>query len=526
MFVRAPDLWEVIGQSDHSPICAFDHEYRLIGFNQAHSDEFFRIFNYRVQLGDVFPDLFMPEQRDVIRGFMRRALDGEVFNVTEEFGDPDLFKPYWEIFYAPLRDKSGRVIGAFHHAKDISDRLRAEAALRNAEDAMRQSQKMEAVGHLTGGVAHDFNNLLTIVKSAIEMLKLQSHNEKRRERYIGAIDDAVSRGSKLTQQLLAFARRQTLKPEVFDATANLAAMNEMIGTLSGTGVQIVNDVSHAQLCVNADSSQFDTALVNLVVNARDAMEGTGLLTIGVHSTNIIPALRERPAVHGQFVAVTIHDTGCGVPMDDRERIFEPFYTTKGVGAGTGLGLSQVFGFARQSGGDIQIESCEGVGSTFTLYLPRVAAFEPALDIPVASPVAAFATAPRVLVVEDNADVASSTVDALDQLGFETDLAANGIEGLERITQDPDRYDIVFSDVVMPGMTGVELGLAIRRSFQGIPVVLASGYSHVLAAGGTQGFELIQKPYSIDDVAHLLRRVISQQKRSGQLSGERPPSPMG
>jgi hypothetical protein len=143
-------LWEVIGQSDQSPICAFDHEFRLIAFNRAHSDEFFRIYQYRVQIGDVFPDLFLPEQGPIIKGFMARALAGEVFNVTEEFGDPDLFKPYWDIYYAPLRDETGAIIGAFHHAKDISDRLRAEVSLRNAEDALRQSQKMEAVGQLTG----------------------------------------------------------------------------------------------------------------------------------------------------------------------------------------------------------------------------------------------------------------------------------------------------------------------------------------------------------------------------------------
>ncbi|MDO6413409.1 ATP-binding protein [Sphingomonas sp. BIUV-7] len=520
MAVEYSNLWEIIGQSDQSPICAFDHEFRMIAFNRAHSDEFFRIYQYRVQVGDVFPDLFLPEQRAVIKGFMARALAGEVFNVTEEFGDPDLFKPYWDISYAPLRDPDGTIIGAFHHAKDISDRLRAEAALRTAEDALRQSQKMEAVGQLTGGVAHDFNNLLTIVKSAIEMLKLPDQEEERRDRYVGAIDEAVTRASKLTQQLLAFARRQTLKPETFDANANLRAIEEMTQTLVGARVTIVRDIPADPLGVSADTNQFDTALVNLAVNARDAMAGEGLLTISLRGTDGIPAVRERAAVPGSFVAITVADTGNGIPPADRERIFEPFYTTKPVGSGTGLGLSQVFGFARQSGGEIQVESAVGAGSRFTLYLPRVAVAEHADpgplvedgDLDVDLDLDGIGALLCVLVVEDNAEVAASTVDALDQLGFTTVLAPNGIEGLREIAKDPERFDVVFSDVMMPGMTGIEMGREIRRLYGGLPVVLASGYSHVLAASGTDGFELIYKPYSIDQVSRILRRAAAGRDR--------------
>jgi len=512
------DLWEVIVQSDQSPICAFDHQYRIIAFNNAHSDEFFRIYQYRVQIGDVFPELFLPEQGEVIRGFMARALQGEVFNVTEEFGDPDLFKPYWDIYYAPLTDTNGAIIGAFHHAKDISGRLRAEALLRTTEDGLRQSQKMEAVGQLTGGVAHDFNNLLTIVKSAVEMLKLSNQQEKRRKRYVAAIDEAVSRAAKLTQQLLAFARRQTLKPETFDANANLRGIEEMMKTLVGGRIEIARDLPEQALCINADTNQFDTALVNLTVNARDAMSGEGRMTITVRETGLLPALREREAVPGAFVAISIADTGCGIAREDQERIFEPFYTTKPVGSGTGLGLSQVFGFARQSGGDIQVESEPGVGSRFTLYLPHVETpvrVEAALIDHVDE--AEYAGTPCVLVVEDNAEVAASTIDALSQLGFTTILASNGIEGLREIANDAGRFDVVFSDVVMPGMTGIEMGKEIRRLHGKLPVVLASGYSHVLAAGGTDGFELIHKPYSIDQVSQVLRRVVATREREARAA---------
>ncbi|MEG3125498.1 PAS domain-containing sensor histidine kinase [Sphingomonas sp. GB1N7] len=506
-------LWEVIGQSDQAPICAFDHDFRMIAFNRAHSDEFFRIYNHRVQIGDVFPDLFLPEQAPIIRGFMARALAGEVFNVTEEFGDPNLNKPYWDISYAPLRDESGTIIGAFHHAKDISARLRAEAALYAAEDALRQSQKMEAVGQLTGGVAHDFNNLLTIVQSAVEMLKLPDQKEERRARYVGAIGEAVGRASKLTQQLLAFARRQALKPTVFDVGDNIHAIGTMMKTLVGSRVTIEVDVPDASFAINADTSQFDTALVNMTVNARDAMNGEGRLIVSARAVQQIPALRERAAVPGDYVAVTITDTGGGIAADQRARIFEPFFTTKPVGSGTGLGLSQVFGFARQSGGDIQVESEVGAGSSFTLYLPQVEGIARAEAVPVAPEVEANMTAvPCVLVVEDNAEVAASTVDALDQLGFTTVLATNGVEGLAEVTADSARFDVVFSDVVMPGMTGMEMGRAIREMNLGLPVVLASGYSHILAANGTDGFELIQKPYSIDHVSRVLRRAAGERIR--------------
>jgi CheY-like chemotaxis protein len=289
-------------------------------------------------------------------------------------------------------------------------------------------------------------------------------------------------------------------------------MAEMMQTLLGARVTIDRTLPGEPLCVNADTNQFDTALVNMAVNARDAMDGEGQLTVTVRATDGIPAVRERPAVAGAFVAISIADTGSGIAPGDRERIFEPFYTTKVVGKGTGLGLSQVFGFARQSGGEIQVESEVGVGSRFTLYLPRVAT--PADIAELAAPVAeeALETTPCVLVVEDNAEVAASTVDALDQLGFTTVLATNGNEGLREIANDAERFDVVFSDVVMPGMTGIEMGREIRRIHGGLPVVLASGYSHVLAAGGTEGFELIHKPYSIDQVSRILRRAAAGRER--------------
>ena len=230
---------------------------------------------------------------------------------------------------------------------------------RQLEDALRQSQKLEAVGQLTGGVAHDFNNLLTVIKSSTDLLKRPDLPEERRARYVGAISDTVDRAAKLTGQLLAFARRQALKPEVFDVGHSVRMLGDMVGTLTGARIQVVTHLPDEPCFIDADPSQFDTALVNIAVNARDAMDGEGRITITVRPVDEMPAVRTHAAVMGPYIAVAITDTGSGIPADQIERIFEPFFTTKGVGQGTGLGLSQVFGFAKQSDGEVIVESDGG-----------------------------------------------------------------------------------------------------------------------------------------------------------------------
>ncbi len=363
------DLYENIVQSDTAPICVFDTEYRLIAFNKAHNDEFFRVNGFTTKVGDIFPDLFIPEQAAVMRANMARALAGEAYKVEAVFGRAEFGQPCWEIIYTPLRDAAGKVFGAFHQAHDISARLRAEAELQDAQDVLRQSQKLEVIGQLTGGVAHDFNNLLTVIKSSTDLLKRPDLAEARRGRYIEAISDTVDRAAKLTNQLLAFARRQTLQPKVFAACDSVRVLSEMLGTLTGSRIRVVTEVPENDCFVNADPNQFDTALVNMAVNARDAMEGEGQLTVRVRAVERMPPVRAHPAVDGPFVAVSISDTGIGMTPETLGRIFEPFFTTKAVGQGTGLGLSQVFGFAKQSQGEVVVESVVGQGTTFTLYLP-------------------------------------------------------------------------------------------------------------------------------------------------------------
>ena len=272
------DLWEIIGQSGASPICAFDKDCRLIAFNRAHSDEFFRIYAYRVQIGDIFPDLFLPEQASVIRGFMERALKGEIFTVVEEFGDPDVVRPYWEIHYAPLRDAAGEIIGAFHHAQDITGRLRAEAELRSAQDTMRQSQKMEAIGQLTGGIAHDFNNLLMAIGGNLELLSMKLRADHPARKYVENASLAASKGARLTSQLLAFSRTQKMDIRPAELDPALEAAIGLLGATLGPMVELEIRLGAGGFWAATATDQLDLAILNLAMNARDAMPNGGKLT--------------------------------------------------------------------------------------------------------------------------------------------------------------------------------------------------------------------------------------------------------
>jgi CheY-like chemotaxis protein len=291
----------------------------------------------------------------------------------------------------------------------------------------------------------------------------------------------------------------------------------MFRTISGSRIQIAVELGHDPCFVEADVAQFETALVNMAVNARDAMEGEGRLTVQLKEATRIPALRGHEAKDGRFVAVSLTDTGSGIPPDRLAHIFEPFFTTKEVGKGTGLGLSQVFGFAKQSGGDVDVESEVGRGSTFTLYLPQV---HPHTAVESTGPgadrteAAEHGQGRRVLVVEDNLEVGQFSTLLLEDLGYETVWATNADEALKALAEGT-RFDVVFSDVVMPGMSGVDLGHEIQRLYPDLPVVLTSGYSHVLAQDGPHGFELLHKPYAAEEVSRVLRQVMHDRQHGNR-----------
>lgn len=386
--------------------------------------------------------------------------------------------------------------------------LHFEAARRaEAEEALKHGQRLEALGQLTGGVAHDFNNLLTVIRASVDLLRRPDLPEPRRLRYIDAISDTVTRAARLTSQLLAFARRQTLKPELFDVGQSVQMLSEIIGTLIGSRIEIVTHGPDAPCLINADAGQFETAMINMAVNARDAMDGHGRLTITVRRAAELPGAGSQSPSPDGYVAVSVEDTGIGIPQEQFGRIFEPFFTTKEVGQGTGLGLSQVFGFARQSGGEVVVASELGRGSTFTLYLPRVPDDGRPRQMPVEDAPPIDGAGMTVLVVEDNIEVGKFATDALSELGYGTTLVENATHALEELAAGADRYDVVFTDVVMPGMTGIELAQEIRRHYADLPVVLTSGYSHELADSNSEGLELLQKPYSIEQLSQVLHKVV-------------------
>jgi PAS domain S-box-containing protein len=440
--------------------------------------------------------------REAIRDGFARVMQGKSFQIGEMKLDLPIGTRFFDFMMRPVFDQHGNVTGAVPEAIDITER-------RQSEEALRQSQKMEAIGQLTGGVAHDFNNLLTIIRSATDFLRRRDLPDERRRRYVDAISDTVERASKLTTQLLAFARRQPLKPESFNVSDQVEGLAQLIRPLVGSRIRVDTDIADSQCFAIADAAQFETALINFAVNGRDAMDGEGRLTLAVRKVDSIPALRGDGARLGAFVAISVQDTGSGIAPENLLTIFEPFFTTKEVGKGTGLGLSQAFGFAKQSDGDIAVVSEPGKGATFTIYLPQAEPPERvARKDAVISETATTGRGHSVLVVDDNEEVGRFSAELLEDLGYAVKRVANAREALAILAENEFAVDLVFSDVIMPGMNGVELATLLREHYPGLPVVLTSGYSNVLAENAHCGFELIQKPYSVEVLSRVLRKSVT------------------
>jgi signal transduction histidine kinase len=390
----------------------------------------------------------------------------------------------------------------------ISLRLSQEQ-LAASQSALHQAQKMEAIGQLTGGVAHDFNNVLQIIGGNLQLLKLVGGlNEAARTRVDMALA-GVERGAKLSSHLLAFARRQPLQAVVLNPGKLLREMDEMMRRVLGPRATVVADIQDGLWSTTADPSQLNNVLLNLAINARDAMDGSGTLTIA--ATNVS---RESPlpaeVLQGDYVMIEVSDTGKGMSAEVLQRAFEPFFTTKPTGQGTGLGLSMAYGFVKQSGGEIVLRSVPGEGTSVQIYLPRSDGEPTVAEAPHSAPL--LGGLETILVVEDEEDVRSSTCGILSALGYNV-LEANDAALAVEIIESGRPVDLVFSDVIMPGpVSALELAEVLRRRLPHAQVLYTSGYAEgVLAHEGKldASVNLLQKPYHPDALSarirHLLRR---------------------
>jgi PAS domain S-box-containing protein len=402
-----------------------------------------------------------------------------------------------------IRDEQGQLIGFAKITRDITERRAAHEALQRTQQQLAQSQKLEALGQLTGGVAHDFNNLLMIVSGQAQMLARRI-DEPKNVRALEAIQAAAARGEALTRQLLTFARRQPLNPKTVSPAQVMDGFADVLGSSVGGKIELHISFPNTVWPISVDISEFELTLVNLVVNARDAMPEGGRIVVYAEN-RVLTGEETSEKLKGEFVGLSVMDTGTGISEDILAKIFEPFFTTKGAGKGTGLGLSQAYGFARQAGGAIAVESAVGRGTTVTIYLPRSHA--PVVDISAfEAPAHSEGCGETVLVVEDNPDVKSVAVSLLEQLNYKVVSVDSGRAALD-LVESGEPIDLVFSDVMLPGeLDGVQLAKALRERRPDLPVLLTSGYAEALTR--SQGVPLLRKPYRMAALSEAVRGVLA------------------
>jgi PAS domain S-box-containing protein len=483
-----------------------DFDYRWLAVNRAAADEFERIFGVRPKVGDSMLDLLadQPEHQAAVGAVWSRALAGEEFTAIDEFGDPSRDRRSYEMRFNTLRDRDGRPRGAYQFVYDVTERLRAEARLRAAEEALRQAQKMESLGQLTGGVAHDFNNLLAVFASAVQLLERTGRPASPRMlEMLEAMRRAVARGTGLTRHLLAFSRRRPVNPESIDVVAHLTGMRAMLDGSLGGHIEVQMRFGTGVWPVEVDPGEMELAIVNLCVNARDAMPDGGLITIAAQNAHA----DDEYGVPVEVVKVTVADTGVGMTPEVQARVFEPFFTTKDISKGSGLGLTQVYGFVQQSGGRVGIDSNLGAGTIVTLVLPR------SLTQPIASGHVDAASSPglrtgsdrrgQILLVEDDPEVAALARELLTSLGFAV-VRVGGAEAALGALANARDIDVVLSDVMMPGgVSGVQLAREIRRRHPEMPILLTTGYLESVADIKEGEFEVLLKPYTVESLANAL-----------------------
>jgi signal transduction histidine kinase/CheY-like chemotaxis protein len=412
-----------------------------------------------------------------------------------------------------IHDAAGSLIGFAKITRDMTER-------RALEERLRHSQKMEAVGQRTGGVAHDFNNLLTIIIGNLEIIAREPDNRSKIARCAENALHGAQRAATLTQQLLAFSRRQPLKPKPTDINRLIAGFTELLRPVLGEDIAVETVLAGGLWLADVDAHQLENALLNLAVNARDAMPEGGKLTIETSNAHLDDLYRAQYAevTEGQYVVISVTDTGSGMTADELEHAFEPFYTTKPIGQGTGLGLSQVYGFVKQSSGHVRLYSEVGEGTVVRIYLPRLKDARAPVDIKKTWSDVVPGGSETVLLVEDDAGVRAYAVELLRDLGFSVLEAADGDTALDIVKQAND-VALLFTDVGLPGMNGRQLADRVRELRPELPVLFATGYARnaIVHQGRLdEGVELITKPYTRAQLANRIRDVLDKPKlRAGE-----------
>jgi len=480
-------------------IYMLDRDGRIATWNPG--AERFKGYTANEIIGEHFSRFFTPE--DQAAGLPQRALEtaaSEGRFEAEGWRQRKDGTQFWvNAVIDAIRSPDGTLLGFAKVTRDLTERKQAAEELERTREELAQAQKLQALGELTGGIAHDFNNLMTVIAGASDFLLKHPHlPDGKRERYLQAIVDTTDRATALTNHLLAFGRRQSLKPVVVDLAVRLDAFAEMIGRMLGSVITVTLDMRAKSPLVEVDPAQLETALLNAAVNARDAMPGGGELTLATSDCTF----------EGQdAVCITVSDTGSGIAPDALKRVFEPFFTTKEVGKGTGLGLSQIHGFAAQAGGTAEIESEVGTGTSLKVILPRSTK-------PIEAPTPSARPSPlpeglRVLLVEDNLQVREFAAELLRDLQCQVVESEDGADALAKAIADD--FDIIFSDVVMPGLSGLELARELERKRPDVPVLLATGYSEELRGEQSGRFAVLAKPYDVTSLAGAIGEALEARR---------------
>jgi PAS domain S-box-containing protein len=481
-------------------VMAIDQQHTVLAINKANADEVERIYGKRPKVGDNILALLadQPERQEAVRQGWARGLAGEDLTFTDVRGDPARGAAHYEFKIRALRDDAGTVIGAFQFVENVTGRVRSQAMLAQAQEALLQSRKLEGMGQLTGGVAHDFNNLLTPILGTLDMLLRRGVGGPREQRLIKGAFQSAERAKVLVHRLLAFARRQPLQSTPTDLRAVLIGMADLVRGAVGPNVDMALEAPDHPLWAKVDRHQLELAILNLCVNARDALRGQGRLTLSLSAE--VPPPDGAPALKpGRYVRLSVSDTGIGMDEETRARAIEPFFSTKGVGKGTGLGLSMAHGLASQLDGALTIESAPHVGTQVSIWLPESPAAEVRPAAPKPSPIRRFADFTAVLV-DDEEDIRASAADMLNDLGFSVHEYASADEALSAIRGGLGA-DIVITDHLMPGMTGLELAGLVRESAPHVKVLLVSGFAEF--DGVDASVPRLIKPFVQSDLAEAV-----------------------